>query len=136
MTLTTLDRDTKAGAEAVAVTERPLYRTIEDFVAHVIYDGRFIDRFTTETEHVAELLQVRLTPEVIEALRGRDRTQILAQTTEKMTRDYGEQKKVEAPAPEGAYIVVVIVVTIVCVFIPFKPVRTVEDTSPNADLKL
>src|SRR5262245_35887960 len=75
----------------VPTADRVTYGAIEDFVAHIIYDGRFLDCFTVNPEAVAEELGVNLTPEVVKALQGRDRGEVLAEVTGRMTHEHGER---------------------------------------------
>lgn len=143
-----LPRSDAGSAQGEAPTEKPVYLTVEEFVAHVIYDGRFLSTFTSEPEGVAELLGVALAPDVLEGVRDRNRIHLLAEATEKMTQEYGERKQITDPvlpdivADIGGTIVVAIVIgggaiaitAIVC--IATAQAHVVEDHSSNADLKL
>src|SRR6185437_2155233 len=84
-----------------AQPERPLCTTVDMFVADVIYDGRFLDSFTTAPERVAEQLGIQPTPEVLEVLRGRDSRHVLSETTARMTRDYHEARKEPGRDPQA-----------------------------------
>ncbi len=66
-------------------SDRPVCHTVEEFVRHVIYDGRFLDNFTAEPEFTASLLGIGMTPEVAEQLRGRKPGKALADVTAGMT---------------------------------------------------
>lgn len=135
--------DTAALGTSAPATEKPLCLSVEEFVTHVIYDGRFLDTFSVEPEGVAELLGVEIVPDVVEDLRGRDPVQVLAETTARMSSDYGRRDVIGIGLPDvhadfGISTAVVVgaiaIAVIVCVATGKTPVVT--DDSPNADSKL
>lgn len=118
---------------AIAIQERTVYNKVEDFVAHVIYDGRYLDSFTLEPDTVADHLGVILAPEVEQSLRGRDRSLVLAEITDRMTQTYGRVRDGrEIFASHGVAIVIGVVVPIVCLFLEVP--LPVDD--PDGDSKL
>jgi hypothetical protein len=121
--------------------------TLDQFIAEVIYDGRFMNDFTMDPEFVAKELGVGITPEIVEEICGRSPSVVLAEVTEKMTRDYGE-RIISTPGPRPgepqAWFVAVIAVAIICLGLkgddsgdsPFTTINCkVLDESPNADQK-
>jgi len=62
--------------------------TKDQFVAQVIYDGRFLDSFTIEPATVAQKLGLEVAPDVLDAVHGEDPTALLADVTTKMTEEY------------------------------------------------
>ncbi len=123
-------------------TELLNYSTVEDFVAHVIYDGRFLKTFTVDPQGVAAQLGVIISPEVEETLGGRDRGQVLAEVTEKMTREYGQRSDAQGTIPDihadfGISTVVVVgAIAIITIVIAGCSRTMVTDDSPDSHLKL
>lgn len=133
----TVQADRNAGTTAT-----PTYSTVEDFVAHVIYDGRFLQDFTAEPEHVAMQLGITISSEVAAALRGRDRGEVLSEVTDRMTRDYG-QRTVSGTIPDvradfgiSAIVVIGAIVVLVVVKICTAETTIVTDESQDSGQKL
>jgi hypothetical protein len=129
--------------DAACVAAKPVCLSVEEFVAQVIYDGRFLDTFTVEPQGVAELLGIEIVPDIVKDIRDRDPVQVLAETTARMTSEYGQRDVIGIGLPDvhadfgiSATVVVgaIAIAIIVCVVVDHTPVVT--DDSPNADLKL
>lgn len=141
--MTTIEVPATTTSNSSATAERIIYDKVEDFVAHVIYDGCFLESFSEDPEYVADRLGVGLDPGVAQALRGRDRGAVLAEVTEKLTREHAERTVTSVTRPTiyadfgistavvvGAIAVGVIVVA-VC-----GHTEIVTDNSADADRKL
>ena len=127
-------------------------RTSKDFVARVIYDGRFLDCFTHDPETVAKELGVTVLPEVVTEVRAAEPIALLAEVTEQMTREHGDRvlnrpgREHLVPSPVGGVGTEVAVGIVACTTVAatativIDQVRAVEtvvvDESPDADLKL
>jgi len=105
-------------------------------VAEVIYDGRFIGDFTTNPELVAERLGIAVAPEILEQIRGRQSSAVLAEVTDLMTRQCGQRMAVQPsdqrPPEPVAGIVVIGVIVIICVLLPEKPAYRVPRSSSSS----
>jgi hypothetical protein len=130
------------GGSLGAVGEIPmrfrLCQSVDEFVARVIYDGRFLAVFTDQPEMVAERLRIDLAPGIPDRLRGQNRQQILAETTSKLKQEYGELKKSTAEAPPVAAAAGVAIVCIVWIAIHAltHPAYTSIVEDPLADQKI
>lgn len=123
-----------------------------DFVARVIYDGRFLDCFTHDPVTVAKELGVTVLPEVVTKIQGAEPTALLAEVTEQMTREHAERVLNRpgcdhlVPSPVGGVGTEVAVGIVACTTVAgiativIDQVRAVEtvvvDESPDADMKL
>jgi len=120
----------------------PTYASIEDFVAHVIYDGRFLSTFTTDPDGVAESLGISITSDVSAVLRGRDRGLVLSEVTERMTREYSTKATlrhtpdVHADFGISGIVVIGAIAIIVVVDVACGSTPIVTDNSAEFDSKL
>jgi len=122
-------------------------RCVDEFVMHVIYDGRFIDSFTIEPDTVAAKLGLELAPEVAETVRGADPIEMLDRTNQTMTSDLmvcqsldigGGCPDVLSPRiVKVRYVIQGIQVAVSIVEIVKSETRVmVQDEAPDADGKL
>ncbi len=121
--------------------------TKTDFIASVIYDGRFIDNFTKDPDSIAALLGTTLLPHISDEIRGRSGTELLIEATDQLKHRIAWealQRNTEEddalPCMDGgiSFIVGGIIVWAVIDRCASKceSTVTVEDYSPNADQKL
>lgn len=121
-------------------------QTVEEFVARVIVDGRFLETFTVEPAAVARALRVDVAPEVLDDLCGQDPCEVLARTTPII----GEEIQVAPDGPVAAAWIVGVVIGAAIVGVVGVVIYTaagtalpdavcevgVTDESPDADSKL
>ena len=116
--------------------EKPLYCRVEDFVAHVIYDGRFLENFTADPERVADALGIALAPELVVGLQGRDHGLVLSEVTEKMTERFSGSPEPSMPEPVSfPFIVVGVAIIAVCVVDIITGQATIVD-DPESERKV
>jgi hypothetical protein len=126
-----------AAETVLPVPATPNCVTLDQFVAEIIYDGRFIRDFTTDPELVAMRLGVGVAPEIFDQIRGRPSSAVLAEVTDVMTRECGQRMAIQPgdqrPPDPVAGIVVIGVIVIICVLLPEKPAYRVRPASSSSE---
>ena len=122
---------------------KPICKTQEEFVREVIYDGRHLSSFTENPELTAKCLGIGVQSTVIQQIKGKNPTLVLADAITWMTEKEAEERAaaniaVETPVAGflGAAIVLWIVIDRVAEWEHCSIETYIDDLSDEAAAKL
>lgn len=115
--------------------------TLEEFIAYVMYDGRYISDFTTDPHKVASALKLEVLEDILDGIQGCSSLTLLNHSAQKMKERMAETAlEQQSDIVAGAPLIVVGIVVVIVLDRSAEPACQagygVEDMSVNAGSKI